>query len=216
MCHNARCRALTENKLWRRSVAARAGRGRAHPRLPLWVRRCRLEHEPGLRNGAPHGCRVNHGVGVALTMMPPVREGACLVALRRAVRQPVLREATHVAGDIDGHQATKEIILIQFLKIGSVRVEQSGNSVVLRFSVLFRHVLICYILTKQVKSAGESVVAVVEEAVFASEWRSVPSMIGSPHRRSVVARVVARAVGHLSTEHREATANRDATSNVQA
>lgn len=145
----------------------------------------------------------------------PVREGARLVALRRGGATAGLARGNLVAADSDGHQATKEIILIQFLKIGSVRVEQSGNSVVLRFSVLFRHGLICYILTKQVKSAGESVVAVVEEAVFASEWRSVP-MIGSPHRRSVGARVVARAAGHLSTEHREATANRDATSNVQA
>jgi hypothetical protein len=63
---------------------------------------------------------VNHVVGVALTMMPPVREGARLVALRRGGATAGLARDNLVAADSDGHQATKEIILIQFLKIGSV------------------------------------------------------------------------------------------------
>lgn len=109
----------------------------------------------------------------------------------------------------------KKISSSSFSRLARTSVEQSGNAVVLRFPVLFRRVLICYVLTKQFKSAGESVVAAVEEAVFVLEWRSVPSIKRSLHRRSVVARVV-RAIGHLSTEHREATANRDAASNVRA
>jgi len=69
---------------------------------------------------------------------------------------------------------------------------------------------ICYVLVKQFKSAGESVVAAVEEAALALERRVATSVIGVLHRRFAIVRG-----GCPTTARHETTANRNPAPDAQ-